>query len=970
MYSRHEVDLSGCDCCGGIAVETPVQIRDLPGLSAIAYRVGTYTQFLSSMQSRLADSALPGLNALKTRQPDDFTIALLDSWSMVCDVLTFYQERIANESYKRTATERSSLLELARLVRYNLQPGVAADTYLVYTLDETPGSPGQAIINIGTQAQSLPGPGEQPQVFETTESIVARAQWNAIKPLATKTQPIFPSTKDIWVKGTNTNLKPGDMVLVLDTGDNPQKPLLLRVQNIAVDTVVHQSHVLFEGYQPSATASPATTLLTAPATPALSSPRDASKKRQLEALQKQQLYEDSLKKRQPLTAAFKQRLPLTDDLARQLASNGASQSDLETLAIFQGWSVNNLFAAIAAQSSAAGASSNGPAFTNPGIFALRQHASLFGNNAPDWRLMPDQVRSHYIDAYHAAGGKDPSNNYTWTDWPHAWPGLFPNAPDVPKKAQQLDLDRIYSQIFPENWIVIESPGAEPEIVQVSQAQETTIADFGLNLKITHLELHSEIDLPKSMSDLRKVTIFIQSEPLNLVEIPETQPIQKDTIIVNGILDGLYAGRRMVVTGITDSLSSASTIEFVLLNHTQPLAGKRTMLYLKNGGLVNSYIPSSVTINANVVAATQGESVKNEALGSGDATQPFQSFTLRQSPLTYVQAPTQDGKASTLQVFVNGIQWLEVDAFYGHGSLERIFVTHIGDDGKATVQFGDGRTGARLPTGEDNVTAFYRIGAGTQGLVKPGQISLLKTRPLGVKGVSNPLMPTGAIDPDTIDDARRNADNTVRTLGRIVSRADYEDFARSYAAVDKALANIIWNNMTKSVFVTIAGTATPDKPFGVEIVEGSGLYNKIYGGMRKASDPTIPFFLLSYTTRTFRLAARVKVDPNVAPGNVLRDVQHAVLADFSFSARTFGQDVILKEVIASAQKVPGVVTMRFYAFYRTDDPPGEEPDPDIRLDENLSLPAALPQVQDTGTVSLAELLVIDPNAPFDLLEVMP
>src|SRR6266446_1171299 len=162
MYSRHEVDLSGCNCCGGIAVETPVQIRDLPGLSAIAYRVGTYTQFLRSMQSRLADSDLPGLNVLQTRQGDDFTIALLDSWSMVCDVLTFYQERIANESYKRTATERSSLLELARLVRYNLQPGVAADTYLVYTLDETPGSSGQAIINIGTQAQSLPGPDEQP----------------------------------------------------------------------------------------------------------------------------------------------------------------------------------------------------------------------------------------------------------------------------------------------------------------------------------------------------------------------------------------------------------------------------------------------------------------------------------------------------------------------------------------------------------------------------------------------------------------------------------------------------------------------------------------------------------------------------------------------------------------------------------------------------------------------------------------
>ena len=43
---------------------------------------------------------------LRTRDDDDFTIALLDAWATVADVLTFYQERIANESYLRTATER------------------------------------------------------------------------------------------------------------------------------------------------------------------------------------------------------------------------------------------------------------------------------------------------------------------------------------------------------------------------------------------------------------------------------------------------------------------------------------------------------------------------------------------------------------------------------------------------------------------------------------------------------------------------------------------------------------------------------------------------------------------------------------------------------------------------------------------------------------------------------------------------
>jgi len=51
-------------------------------------------------------------------------------------VLTFYQERIANEGYLGTATERRSILELARLVGYELRPGVAASVYLAYVLDK------------------------------------------------------------------------------------------------------------------------------------------------------------------------------------------------------------------------------------------------------------------------------------------------------------------------------------------------------------------------------------------------------------------------------------------------------------------------------------------------------------------------------------------------------------------------------------------------------------------------------------------------------------------------------------------------------------------------------------------------------------------------------------------------------------------------------------------------------------------
>ncbi|HEX8336395.1 MAG TPA: hypothetical protein VF621_06670, partial [Pyrinomonadaceae bacterium] len=83
-----------CGCCAGTRVQTPAAITNRPGLASISYRVGTHAQFKRSMLARLSDSARPALLDLRTRDDDDFTVALLDAWAVVADVLTFYQERI------------------------------------------------------------------------------------------------------------------------------------------------------------------------------------------------------------------------------------------------------------------------------------------------------------------------------------------------------------------------------------------------------------------------------------------------------------------------------------------------------------------------------------------------------------------------------------------------------------------------------------------------------------------------------------------------------------------------------------------------------------------------------------------------------------------------------------------------------------------------------------------------------------
>src|SRR5258708_13249981 len=236
--------LSDCHCCEGLWVEVPAGITNRPGLKALAYRVGTQPQFRQSLLAQLTASGQPALYGLTTREDDDLTIALLDAWAVTADVLTFYQERIVNESYLRTATERLSILQLARLTGYELGPGVAADTYLSFTLNNSSGALGPILtvpatpdaqvglppvtIPAGTPIKSIPGPGEQSQTFETSAPIGARAEWNAIPPRLTQPQLFTVTTDLLIVSATSTGIRTGKALLI-NAGGNTKKRKVLKV---------------------------------------------------------------------------------------------------------------------------------------------------------------------------------------------------------------------------------------------------------------------------------------------------------------------------------------------------------------------------------------------------------------------------------------------------------------------------------------------------------------------------------------------------------------------------------------------------------------------------------------------------------------------------------------------------------------------------------------------------------------------
>ncbi|HET7271776.1 MAG TPA: putative baseplate assembly protein, partial [Rubrobacter sp.] len=741
--------LDECGCCEGIEVGTPAEVYNRPGLSAIAYRIGTHARFKRSMLARLSDSRLPVLRDLNTRDDDDFAVALLDAWATVADVLTFYSERIANESYLRTATERVSLLQLARLIGYELRPGVAASTHLAFELEDTPDVPGvprMVNIEVGTKVQSLPGQDELPQTFETVENIEARPEWNTLRPR--QTVPVRPDQDDteVYLEGVTTGLSPGDGLLLVGTEREAtagnENWDFRRLKTVTADPDAGRTRVTWD---------------------------------------------------------------------RGLGWRRFGRTIL-------------------------------PA-RDPKAYALRQRAALFGHNAPDWRSMPKSIKDGYLE------GK-PEGTYT------EWPDFDLTSNDI------IYLDTVYQRITQGSWVVLSRPNYE-EVYQVDTFEEASQTNFTLTAKTTRLELRGENLVEKFAKGRRDTVVFAQSESLEIAEYPLVEPVEGDEVLLDRRVDDLAGGRTLIFSG-QDAASGEPRSESATLLEAV-LEDDLTKLRLI-GDLAYSYQRDTLAIHANVAHATHGES-RQEVLGSGDASAPFQRFALRESPLTHTSAPTPSGTESTLEVRVDDIEWHEVPDLYGRGPEERVYTTRLDEESRTTVQFGDGRSGARLPTGRENIQASYRKGIGTDGLVRAEQLSLLLTPILGVRSVGNPMAASGADDAESQDDARLNAPLTVLTLDRVVSLRDYEDFARAYAGIAKAMATWVWTGETREVLVTVAA------PAGREV--GADLLQNLVGAIRAVGDRHLPLRVEAYRPAFFGMTAKMRTNPDFIPERVVAAVAAAL-----------------------------------------------------------------------------------------------
>ncbi len=363
--------------------------------------------------------------------------------------------------------------------------------------------------------------------------------------------------------------------------------------------------------------------------------------------------------------------------------------------------------------------------------------------------------------------------------------------------------------------------------------------------------------------------------------------------------------------------------------------------------------STSVLLGNVAAASHGESVRNEIVGDADAARAFQRFALRKKPVTYVPAAVPGGLASTLVLRVNGVEWREAPTLHGTGPRDEIFVTRIADDGTLTLQFGDGTTGTRPPTGRGNIIAAYRQGLGLAGRVRASTLTTLLDRPAGLKAATNPAAAEGGADPETLEHARRTAPGTVRTFGRAVSLRDFEDVALASGEVAKASATWVWAGATRVIHLTVA--AQQGGTFGPE-----GL-RRIRATLQVERDPNHALMINNYVPVPILVALALRVGDRYATADVVAAARQALLDSLAFDALDFAQSVHLSDIFRVLQPVPGVVAVDVDELdFKTRDPAfrtahgatSDRPQPHLRI-----LPAH-PSAPLSPQVLPAELATIE------------
>jgi hypothetical protein len=257
------------------------------------------------------------------------------------------------------------------------------------------------------------------------------------------------------------------------------------------------------------------------------------------------------------------------------------------------------------------------------------------------------------------------------------------------------------------------------------------------------------------------------------------------------------------------------------------------------------------------------------------------------------------------------------------------VVEVDNDGVAGLRFGDGNLG-RQPAAHATFMADYRVGNGAAGNVGPETITRIVFGASVVHNVvlrpRNPLAAWGGTPAEPMADVKLRAPGSFRRdLARAVTADDYARLAERHPHVQRAAAARRWTGSWIEVRVALDPKGgTFDDALQSDVL-------RILDGYRRIGHDIV---VVPATYVPLHVSLVVCVLPSYLRGHVEADVRRELgrsrLADgrlgfFHPDRLTFGDDIHLSRLVAAAQAVPGVESVKLLAMERLHGPPGREID---------------------------------------------
>jgi uncharacterized phage protein gp47/JayE len=266
---------NGTSPCPCAQPQDPQVVSNPPGLPQISYRVDDFPGFRRALLRSLLDTDdQSGEQAIAGWRPvaGDLGLQVLEWWAYLGDVLTFYNERIANESYLRTAQRPENVANLAALLGYQPAPAIAASGYVAAL-----GGPGNAaeplVIPAGMQLSSVATPDVASQTFEVDAQATFTGPSNVPVTLPSDETLQFANgaPNGVMLSGRVSGIKVGDRLLLAaenfaaSTNDNWSMVTVTALTPVAdpnTGTVNTSVALASDGWGPASTPTPSASVPT------------------------------------------------------------------------------------------------------------------------------------------------------------------------------------------------------------------------------------------------------------------------------------------------------------------------------------------------------------------------------------------------------------------------------------------------------------------------------------------------------------------------------------------------------------------------------------------------------------------------------------------------------------------------------------------------------------------------------------